>query len=189
MGAEIDEVVALRLERSLSAQSLVKTGYLRRLVGELKAPIAVSWIARAHAAGEVVVVFCEHQPVLLRIVAGCKARRIPVGVIDGSVPKAKRTASIAAFERGDLPVMICSTAAKEGITLVKARHVLLAERFFNAATEDQMVDRLHRIGQTRQVTVWLLHAAGTYDENLAAMVRRKRKIAGRALNAEAASRG
>uniref|UniRef100_A0A6P6Y567 DNA repair protein RAD5A-like n=1 Tax=Dermatophagoides pteronyssinus TaxID=6956 RepID=A0A6P6Y567_DERPT len=51
-------------------------------------------------------------------------------------------------------VLLCTyTAAAVGITLTAANHVVLADPWWNPFLEDQAIDRVHRIGQTREVHV------------------------------------
>lgn len=67
----------------------------------------------------------------------------------------KAASTRAAFKHeADLRCLLLNlkTAAK-GLTLVEANHVFLLEPVFNAATEAQAINRIHRIGQTRPTFV------------------------------------
>ncbi|MCX8018672.1 MAG: hypothetical protein N2690_12365, partial [Rhodocyclaceae bacterium] len=48
---------------------------------------------------------------------------------------------------------------------------------WTAASHDQAEDRAHRLGQKNAVTAWYLHATGTIDDAMAAIVEKKRAIA------------
>ena len=51
-------------------------------------------------------------------------------------------------------VLLCSTkAASLGLNLTMATRVILLDSWWNGATEDQAIDRCHRLGQTREVHV------------------------------------
>ena len=51
-------------------------------------------------------------------------------------------------------VLLCSTkAASLGLNLTMASRVILLDSWWNGATEDQAIDRCHRLGQTREVHV------------------------------------
>ena len=53
-----------------------------------------------------------------------------------------------------ITVMLMSLKAGNlGLNMVAACHVILLDLWWNPTTEDQAVDRAHRIGQTRPVTV------------------------------------
>lgn len=163
-------------ERALAAEALVKTGYLRRLLGLAKVPAAVDWIGRAVRVGEPVVVFCEHQEVVTRLQTLLTRQRIRHVTVDGAASRAQRQVAIDAFQAGLVPVFIGTKAAKEGITLTRARNLLFVERYFTSAEEEQAEDRIRRFGQKYPTTIWFLHAADTIDDRLAEIIGNKRKV-------------
>lgn len=171
------------VERVLAAEALAKIGYLRRLSGVCKVPAAADWISRAVRIGEPVVVFVEHQDVLRKLTKSLKRQRIRHCVVEGSTSSKKRQEMIDAFQRNEYPVFIGTKAAKEGITLTAARHLLFVERFFTSADEEQAEDRIRRIGQSHQTTIWYLHAMGTVDDRLDAIVQSKRRVIRTAIGA------
>ena len=164
------------IERALAAEAFTKMGYLRRLIGEAKVPAAVDWVSRAVRIGEPVVVFCEHQVVLRRLVKSLRSQRIRHAVIEGKTSPKKRQKYIDQFQANRYPVLVCTKAGKEGITLHAARHLLFVERFFTSADEEQAEDRIRRIGQRHATTIWYLHAQGTVDDRLDAIVQAKRRL-------------
>jgi SNF2 family DNA or RNA helicase len=164
------------VERALASEAFSKIGYLRRLVGTCKVPAALDWISRAVRIGEPVVVFMEHQDVLKKVSKGLRKQRIRHAVIEGSTTPKQRQAAIDAFQANEYPVLLGTKAAKEGITLTAARHLLFIERFFTSADEEQMEERIHRIGQIHKTTIWYLHATGTVDDRLDAIVTSKRRV-------------
>lgn len=171
------------IERILAAEALTKIGYLRRLLGLCKIPAASDWIARAVRVGEPVVVFVEHQEVLSRLSHALYKQRIRHVVIDGATSAKQRQRNIDAFQRNEFPVLIGTKAAKEGITLTAARHLLFVERFFTSADEEQAEDRIRRIGQTHPTTIWFLHAVDTVDDRLKSIVESKRQLIREAIGA------
>jgi SNF2 family DNA or RNA helicase len=164
------------VERALAAEALAKIGYLRRLSGSFKVPAALDWISRAVRLGEPVVVFLEHQEVLRKLTKGLKKQRIRHAVVEGSTSSKKRQEMIDRFQRHEYPVFIGTKAAKEGITLHAARHLLFIERFYTSAEEEQAEDRIRRIGQRHETTIWYLQAMGTVDDRLDAIVQSKRRV-------------
>jgi SNF2 family DNA or RNA helicase len=164
------------VERILAAEALAKIGYLRRLVGTFKVPAASDWIARAVRLGEPVVVFAEHQATVRKLSKALHRQRIRHAILEGSTSNKQRQEIIDGFQQHKFPVFIGTKAAKEGITLTAARHLLFVERFFTAADEEQAEDRIRRIGQTQKTTIWFLHAVNTVDERIDTIVRTKRKV-------------
>lgn len=182
---ELVQEVYKRAERTLRAEYLAKVGYLRRMVGILKAPHAVDWIARTVANGEGVVAFAEHKEVIDAVAAGLRARGVRFVCLVGKTSKDARRNAVASFKAGDVDVFLASQAAREGLTLTRARHVLRIERWWNPALEDQGDDRVHRISQTRDVHVWVMRAANTIDERMGDINRGKRAIVERVVGGTA----
>ena len=171
------------VDRALAAEAFVKVGYLRRLVGEAKVHAAADWATRAVRIGEPVVIFLEHQNALLRLEKALRRQRVRYAVIEGKTSPKDRHRLVEEFQGNKFPVLICTKAGKEGITLHAARHLLFVERFFTSAEEEQMEDRIRRIGQKHPTTIWYLHAAGTIDDRLDHIVRSKRIIVRDAIGA------
>ena len=51
-----------------------------------------------------------------------------------------------------------------GINLTRGNHVILSEPWFNPAAEDQAIERVHRIGQTKPVYVYKFITENTIEE-------------------------
>lgn len=57
-------------------------------------------------------------------------------------------------------------AGNLGLNMVAACRVILLDLWWNPTTEDQAVDRAHRIGQTRTVTVSRLTVKDTVEDRI-----------------------
>jgi SNF2 family DNA or RNA helicase len=64
-----------------------------------------------------------------------------------------------------------------GLNLTAATRVIHYDLWFNPAVESQATDRACRIGQTKNVFVHRLIAAGTFEERIDAMLKSKRELA------------
>ena len=73
--------------------------------------------------------------------------------------------------------MLSLKAGGTGLNLTAASHVVLYDRWWNPAVEDQARDRAWRIGQTRTVVCHRLVCPGTVDERVEEVVAGKRRIA------------
>jgi len=81
---------------------------------------------------------------------------------------------IAEFREGAAPVFLISLKAGGfGLNLTEADYCILLDPWWNPATEDQAVDRIHRIGQTRKVMVYRLVAKDTLEEKVMALKAKK----------------
>jgi superfamily II DNA or RNA helicase len=110
---------------------------------------------------------------------------LDVPFYQGSLSPSAREAMVAAFQAPDgPPVLIVSLrAGGVGLNLTRASAVLHYDRWWNPAVEDQATDRAHRIGQQKKVNVFRLITEGTLEERIAAMLERKRALAGQVLAA------
>ena len=85
--------------------------------------------------------------------------------LDGSTRN--RAEVIEAFTSGQEPVFLISLKAGGfGLNLTEADHVFIMDPWWNPAAEQQAVDRIHRIGQEREVHVYRLVAEGTIEEKV-----------------------
>lgn len=104
--------------------------------------------------------------------ASASVRR-PAMIVDGGTSRAKRREIIRSFQSGNLDVL-CATVdtISEGMTLHQggADQVVRVERSAKPSRNDQVVRRLHRIGQERPVQVIDLIAPGTVDERILYML-------------------
>jgi len=57
-------------------------------------------------------------------------------------------------------------AGNLGLNMVAACHVILLDLWWNPTTEDQAIDRAHRIGQTRPVTVTRITIKDTVEDRI-----------------------
>jgi superfamily II DNA or RNA helicase len=112
----------------------------------------------------------------------------PPAIINGTVPGAARQAHVNRFQaaRAGFGVMVLSPrAGGVGLTLTSANHAIHLERWWNPAVEDQCTGRVLRIGQKRPVTIHVPQAvcAGrrSFDQNLHALLLRKRQLVREAL--------
>ena len=99
-------------------------------------------------------------------------------VITGQTKAEDRMKYVEEFQGdNDMMVMLGSIGALgTGLTLTKANTVIFLDHPWNRALYDQCVDRAHRIGQTKNITVYNLMCKGTIDERIWEIVEEKREI-------------
>ncbi|KAK9115496.1 hypothetical protein Sjap_014443 [Stephania japonica] len=97
---------------------------------------------------------------------------------DGTMTLAARDRAVKDFNNDpEVVVMLMSLKAGNlGLNLVAACHVILLDLWWNPTTEDQAIDRAHRIGQTRPVTVSRLTIKDTVEDRILALQEQKRKM-------------
>ena len=89
----------------------------------------------------------------------------------------RRPEVIDSFRTGSAPVFLISLkAGGTGLTLIEADYCILLDPWWNPATENQAIDRTHRIGQTRKVMVYRLVAKDTVEEKVMALKAAKAEL-------------
>ncbi|KAJ3019350.1 hypothetical protein HKX48_002198 [Thoreauomyces humboldtii] len=68
--------------------------------------------------------------------------------------------------------MLNAKRQSAGLTLVSANHCFLVEPVVNVALEQQAINRIHRIGQHRETTVWRYLIRDTIEERVSVLGRR-----------------
>ena len=103
----------------------------------------------------------------------------PVASYDGSLARGARDRMVTQFQQGSGPgaLVLSLKAGGTGLNLTAANHVVLYDRWWNPAVEDQARDRAWRIGQQRSVISHRLVCPGTIDERVEEVVAGKRHIA------------
>ena len=99
------------------------------------------------------------------VAAGKKTCRI-----DGSMKAQDRIQTMIDFQSNDAGsprIIFCSLhACGVGINLTRGNHIFLMDTWWNRAIEDQAMDRVYRIGQTRPVNVTKIIMEGSLEERI-----------------------
>jgi SNF2 family DNA or RNA helicase len=108
---------------------------------------------------------------------------VKIGCYHGGLSRTARDKMVAEFQSGEGPgaLVLSLKAGGTGLNLTAASHVVLYDRWWNPAVEDQARDRAWRIGQTQTVIAHRLVCPGTVDERVEEVVAGKRRIAALAL--------
>ena len=103
----------------------------------------------------------------------------PISCYHGGLARGIRDDMIKHFQArpGAGALVLSLKAGGTGLNLTAASHVVLYDRWWNPAVEDQARDRAWRIGQTKTVICHRLVCPGTVDERVEEVVQGKRRIA------------
>jgi SNF2 family DNA or RNA helicase len=104
---------------------------------------------------------------------------IPIACYHGGLPRRARDTMVGEFQesKGAGALVLSLKAGGTGLNLTAASHVVLYDRWWNPAVEDQARDRAWRIGQSHTVVSHRLICPGTVDERVEEVVEGKRRIA------------
>ncbi|KAK9831907.1 hypothetical protein WJX81_008001 [Elliptochloris bilobata] len=164
-------------------QTSAKVEFLLRMLGELRERNAAAAQRGMAVAPEKAIVFSQWTGMLDLVEAalgraGLRSRRL-----DGSMSISAREAAIASFQSksGADVLLVSLKAAALGLNLTAANHVVLLDLWWNPTTEEQAIDRAHRIGQARAVHVTRITIEGTVEDKILQLQERKRAMAETAL--------
>ena len=98
--------------------------------------------------------------------------------IDGTMSAPRRDEAMVRLEKDPkCTIMLASLAVcSVGLNLVAANQVILADSWWAPAFEDQAIDRVHRLGQTKPTTVFRLVMEGSIEERVLDIQSEKRKL-------------
>ena len=115
--------------------------------------------------GHRVLVFSQFTGYLRTIAERLQAEGIDYLYLDGTTRN--RPQVLKDFAEGAAPVFLISLKAGGfGLNLTEADHCFIMDPWWNPAAEQQAVDRIHRLGQERDVHVYRLVAEGTIEEKV-----------------------
>ncbi|KAK8858405.1 hypothetical protein IAR55_002632 [Kwoniella newhampshirensis] len=98
--------------------------------------------------------------------------------LDGSSPIGDRRDMVTSWQTNSEIFVFClsTRAGGLGINLTAADTVIFYDHDWNPSSDAQAMDRAHRVGQTKQVTVYRLIARGTIEERILKMARAKKDV-------------
>ena len=164
---------------------LSKLNYLRHIVGLAKAEEAEEIIKNFVDAGEKLVVFAHHHDVMDLMDEYLTKDKVNHVKVDGRTELNNRQTAIDTFQDDpECMVFLASTAMGMGVTLTAASNALFVERQWTPGIEEQMEDRLHRIGQTNGVLVHYMQVEHSLDEKMDSLVENKRAVLNEVLDGE-----
>ncbi|MBW2189371.1 MAG: DEAD/DEAH box helicase [Deltaproteobacteria bacterium] len=149
-----------------------KLGALREIIDE------------AIDGGHRVLVFSQFVGMLNHIRAALDADGVEYEYLDGSTKDRIERVDRFNEETGAPVFLISLKAGGTGLNLTGADTVIHFDPWWNPAVEDQATDRAHRIGQTKNVNVYKLIAAGTVEEKILELSAKKRELVSNVLSTE-----
>ena len=128
-----------------------------------------------------VVIFSQYLEMINIIQHHCTAQNIKSITLTGQ--SKNRGNLIKEFQTNpDIKVFIASLlAGGTGIDLTAASVVIHYDRWWNPTKENQATDRVHRIGQHKNVHVFKLITKGTLEEKIDSLISKKSAIFSRFL--------
>lgn len=161
---EMKPIIAkiLRLRQCVNNIALVPTESDRD--NEISAKVRyIREAVAAVPAGEKVVIFSQWSTMLAHIAAEIGLDQCEL--FHGKMTSAERSRVLGRFntDPGVKVFLVSLKCGGCGLNLVAANHIIMTEPYFNLAEEKQAIDRVYRIGQTKDVVVHKLFVPGTVE--------------------------
>ncbi|KAI9374923.1 SNF2 family N-terminal domain-containing protein [Aspergillus egyptiacus] len=134
--------------------------------------------AQGQAQGTKTVVFSQWTSFLNLVEPHLQRAGIEFARIDGKMTSLARDNSTHRFSTDpNCRVLLASlSVCSVGLNLVAANQAILADSWWAPAIEDQAVDRVYRLGQKRETTVWRLVMEDSIEDRVLAIQEQKRKL-------------
>ena len=161
-----------------AAPTLAKIGWddLAARAGALGAPaktaVLFDQLSRFARSGEKVLVFTAFRHTLDQRARYLATAGIPAVIYHGSLPRADKERTIAAF-RDEASVLLSTESAGEGRNLQFCHVMVNMDLPGNPMQIEQRLGRLHRVGQAHEVLLTNLVASGTIEEHVLRVLEAK----------------
>eukprot|EP00892_Ulva_mutabilis_P002486 jgi/Ulvmu1/12238/UM086_0029.1 len=133
-------------------------------------------LPKLRSEGRKVLIFSQFKIMLDVVEEYLSLLALPIERIDGDTKGQERQVAMDRFQSstGDTFAFLLSTkAGGQGITLTAADTVILYDSDWNPQNDVQAMARAHRIGQTKEVTIYRLVTQKTYEEQLVNVANQK----------------
>lgn len=161
----------------------------------LRLPAGSSWskmeemlrlVRAAQAKGEKCIVTSPLRPLVSAFADALRTAGIPFTPILASTPVDKRFDLVHVFNHDTTPVLLASMGAIcRGLNITGANHVIVGALEWSPESLTQVLGRVHRPPQDKEVFEWLLVSEGTIDEDMLDLCGAKYRALKEAIDAEA----
>lgn len=125
--------------------------------------------------GKKVVIFSQFVEMLQIIRKWCEVEKYKCFYIDGKTTR--RQEEIDEFEKSKEGIFLISLkAGGVGLNLTSANYVIIFEPWWNPFAEQQAQDRIFRIGQKQNVTIYKMIASDSIEEKILNLQNSKKEI-------------
>eukprot|EP00658_Telonema_sp_P-2_P025459 TRINITY_DN20254_c0_g1_i4.p1 TRINITY_DN20254_c0_g1~~TRINITY_DN20254_c0_g1_i4.p1 ORF type:complete len:1125 (+),score=171.84 TRINITY_DN20254_c0_g1_i4:123-3377(+) len=162
----------------LGASNIHVPNYGKLVTDSGKLLVMDSLMKDLYAGGHRVLIFCQMTKMMDILEDYLTYRKFSFVRLDGSSNLADRRDMVEDFQtKDDIFCFLLSTRAGGlGINLTAADTVIFYDNDWNPTQDAQAMDRTHRIGQTKQVTVYRLVTKGTVEERILHRAKQKDTI-------------
>ena len=174
--------------KAATAPSKGQPGPGRRPSPSAKVEVLLEHLGPIVSEGHRALIFSQFTRYLSGVREHLEDAGVRTAYMDGGT--SNRQEVIDAFRAGGADVFLISLKAGGfGLTLTEADYVFLLDPWWNPQTEEQAVDRTHRIGQDKPVMVYRLVSADTIEEKVMALKEKKAELFARVVEGTGGAEG
>ncbi|WP_017258902.1 DEAD/DEAH box helicase [Pedobacter arcticus] len=163
-----------RLRQICNSPKLLKGD---RLPGDqsVKIDMLISQI-KEHSPNHKILVFSQFVGMLDLVKAQLMQENIAFSYLTGQTQNRKSVVEGFQTDESIKVFLVSLKAGGVGLNLTEADYVYLIDPWWNPAVENQAIDRVHRIGQTKKVVAIRLICNNTVEEKMLELQQRKREL-------------
>ncbi len=130
------------------------------------------------SGGKKILVFSQFTSFLGRIKTFVSERVPDLPIFELTGATRDRSVPVESFQgaKGAAMILVSLRAGGTGITLTNADYVFFMDPWWNPAVEEQAVDRVHRIGRSREVFIYRMVAESTVEERVRLLKAAKSRL-------------
>lgn len=167
---KVNEYMEKRNSFETKGEHLVYLNAMRHILAKEKIKHTKEIVQNSLEQGKPIVVFTNYN-----IVVDVLKKEFPNCVtITGKDNKNQRQNAVDSFQEGKTNIIVCNLiAGGVGLTLTRAKNMLIQDFDWLPSNHTQAEDRIHRIGQNEDVFIQYLYSEGTIDEKMADLLESK----------------
>jgi len=146
--------------------------------GSAKLELCMELVESCVEGGHKLLLFSQFTSMLQIIEQKLQAAGIAFYKLTGSTKTSERLGMVNAFNADQTPVFLISLkAGGTGLNLTGADVVIHYDPWWNVSAQNQATDRVHRIGQKKNVQIYKLISKKTIEEKILKMQQEKAELA------------
>jgi len=152
--------------------------YNRLVTDCAKMKVFADLVMRLHAEKHRCLVFCQMTRMLDILEDFLMWKKMTYFRMDGSTMGMERRFMVEEYQKNDsiFAFLLSTRAGGLGVNLIAADTVIFYDNDWNPTMDEQATDRAHRIGQTKEVTVYRIVTRGTVEEKIVKRAKQKQSV-------------
>ncbi|OUR97097.1 hypothetical protein A9Q84_12260 [Halobacteriovorax marinus] len=164
----------LRLRQAACHPGLINPQYMDSESSKLE--VLVEKLTTITANGEKALVFSQFTQFLKIVKNRLDKEGVKYCYLDGQTNNREQVVEEFKNSSEKTVFLISLKAGGYGLNLTEANYCFLLDPWWNPAVEGQAIDRMHRIGQNKEVFAFKLLSVGTVEEKIIKMQEKKKKL-------------